>query len=189
MVAYPIIHHTYDVIVVDAGGAGLRAAFGTAVKGLTTSSLTKVFPTRSHTVSAQGGVAAALGNMAEDTWQWHMYDTVKGADWLGDQDVIEHMCRIPDGPWECVLCFCCSTSCPSYWWNSERFLGPATLLQSYRWIADPRDDETGGRLDQLQDPFRLCRCHAIVNCSKTCPNSLNPAKTIAEIKKLIMERR
>jgi succinate dehydrogenase / fumarate reductase, flavoprotein subunit len=93
MVAYPIVDHTYDVLIVGAGGAGLRATFGMAVKGLTTACLTKVFPTRSHTVSAQGGVAAALGNMAQDSWQWHMYDTVKGSDWLGDQDAIEYMCR------------------------------------------------------------------------------------------------
>ena len=93
MAAYPIIDHTYDVVVVGAGGAGLRATLGMAVKGLRTACITKVFPTRSHTVSAQGGVAAALGNMAEDTWQWHMYDTVKGSDWLGDQDAIEYMCK------------------------------------------------------------------------------------------------
>ena len=93
MAAYPIIDHTYDVVVVGAGGAGLRATMGMAVKGLRTACVTKVFPTRSHTVSAQGGVAAALGNMAEDTWQWHMYDTVKGSDWLGDQDAIEYMCK------------------------------------------------------------------------------------------------
>ncbi len=93
MAAYPIIDHTYDVVVVGAGGAGLRATMGMAVKGLRTACVTKVFPTRSHTVAAQGGVAAALGNMAEDTWQWHMYDTVKGSDWLGDQDAIEYMCK------------------------------------------------------------------------------------------------
>jgi len=93
MATYPIIDHTYDVIVVGAGGAGLRATLGMAVKGLRTACITKVFPTRSHTVSAQGGIAAALGNMGEDTWQWHMYDTVKGSDWLGDQDAIEYMCK------------------------------------------------------------------------------------------------
>ncbi|MEE2705305.1 MAG: succinate dehydrogenase flavoprotein subunit [Pseudomonadota bacterium] len=93
MVKYNIIDHHYDVIVVGAGGAGLRATFGMVEKGLKTACITKVFPTRSHTVAAQGGVGAALGNMAEDKWEWHMYDTVKGSDWLGDQDAIEYMCR------------------------------------------------------------------------------------------------
>lgn len=91
--AYEIIDHKYDVVVVGAGGAGLRATFGMATAGLKTACITKVFPTRSHTVAAQGGISAALGNMAEDHWEWHMYDTVKGADWLGDQDAIEYMCR------------------------------------------------------------------------------------------------
>ncbi|MCH9697767.1 MAG: succinate dehydrogenase flavoprotein subunit [Gammaproteobacteria bacterium] len=91
--AYPITEHKYDVIVVGAGGAGLRATLGLAEKGLTTACITKVFPTRSHTVSAQGGISAALGNMGEDDWRWHMYDTIKGSDWLGDQDAIEYMCR------------------------------------------------------------------------------------------------
>ena len=91
--AYPIEDHTYDVVVVGAGGAGLRAVVGCAEAGLRTACITKVFPTRSHTVAAQGGIAAALGNMGQDDWRWHMYDTVKGADWLGDQDTIEYMCR------------------------------------------------------------------------------------------------
>ena len=91
--AYPLIDHTYDVVVVGAGGAGLRATLGCAEAGLKTACITKVFPTRSHTVAAQGGVAAALGNMGPDDWRWHMYDTVKGADWLGDQDAIEYLCR------------------------------------------------------------------------------------------------
>jgi len=91
--SYPIIEHEYDVVVVGAGGAGLRAAFGMAEKGLKTACITKVFPTRSHTVAAQGGISAALGNNGEDDWRWHMYDTVKGSDWLGDQDAIEYMCR------------------------------------------------------------------------------------------------
>ena len=90
---YEIIDHTYDVLVIGAGGAGLRATMGMAVKGLKTACITKVFPTRSHTVAAQGGISAALGNMSEDDWRWHMYDTVKGADWLGDQDAIEFMCK------------------------------------------------------------------------------------------------
>ena len=94
-----------------------------------------------------------------------------------------------DGLWECILCFCCATSCPSYWWNGERYLGPAVLLQAYRWIADSRDEMTGERLDDLQDPFKLYRCHTIMNCTKTCPKGLNPAKAIAEIKKLMVARR
>jgi succinate dehydrogenase / fumarate reductase iron-sulfur subunit len=94
-----------------------------------------------------------------------------------------------DGLWECILCFCCTTSCPSYWWNGDRYLGPAVLLQAYRWIADSRDEATGERLDALEDPFRLYRCHTIMNCTRTCPKNLNPAKAIAEIKKLMVARR
>ena len=93
-----------------------------------------------------------------------------------------------DGLYECILCACCSTRCPSYWWNSDRYLGPATLLQAYRWIADSRDEFTGERLDDLEDPFRLYRCHTIMNCTKTCPKSLNPAKAIAKIKKALIAR-
>jgi succinate dehydrogenase / fumarate reductase iron-sulfur subunit len=94
-----------------------------------------------------------------------------------------------DGLYECILCACCSTSCPSYWWNGDRYLGPAILLQAYRWIADSRDEMTGERLDNLEDPFRLYRCHTIMNCTKTCPKGLNPAKAIAEIKLKMVERR
>jgi succinate dehydrogenase / fumarate reductase iron-sulfur subunit len=94
-----------------------------------------------------------------------------------------------DGLYECILCACCSTSCPSYWWNGDRYLGPAVLLQAYRWIIDSRDEDTGARLDDLEDPFKLYRCHTIMNCARTCPKGLNPAKAIAEIKKLIVERR
>ena len=90
---YPIIEHKYDMVVVGAGGAGLRATFGLAQKGLKTACITKVFPTPSHTVAAQGGISAALANMGEDDWRWHFYDTIKGSDWLGDQDAIEYMCR------------------------------------------------------------------------------------------------
>jgi succinate dehydrogenase / fumarate reductase iron-sulfur subunit len=94
-----------------------------------------------------------------------------------------------DGLYECILCACCSTSCPSYWWNGDRYLGPAILLQAYRWLADSRDEATGERLDDLEDPFKLYRCHTIMNCTKTCPKGLNPAKAIAEIKKMLMVRR
>jgi succinate dehydrogenase / fumarate reductase, iron-sulfur subunit len=94
-----------------------------------------------------------------------------------------------DGLWECILCFCCTTACPSYWWNGDRYLGPAILLQAYRWLADSRDEKTGERLDKLEDPFRLYRCHTIMNCTRTCPKGLNPAKAIAEIKKMLVARR
>ena len=93
-----------------------------------------------------------------------------------------------DGLYECILCFCCSTSCPSYWWNADKFLGPAILIQAYRWIVDSRDEATGDRLNELEDPFRLYRCHTIMNCANVCPKGLNPAKAIAETKKLIAER-
>lgn len=92
-----------------------------------------------------------------------------------------------DGLWECILCFCCSTSCPSYWWNGDKYLGPAVLLQAQRWIADSRDDHTNERLNDLNDPFKLYRCHTIMNCTKTCPKGLNPAKAIGEIKKKMGE--
>lgn len=93
-----------------------------------------------------------------------------------------------DGLYECILCACCSTSCPSYWWNGDRYLGPAALLQAYRWIVDSRDEYAGERLDNLEDPFRLYRCHTIMNCTRTCPKHLNPAKAIAEVKKLLVAR-
>jgi succinate dehydrogenase / fumarate reductase iron-sulfur subunit len=93
-----------------------------------------------------------------------------------------------DGLYECILCACCSTACPSYWWNSDQFLGPAILLQAYRWLADSRDEMTGERLDQLEDPFRLYRCHTIMNCANVCPKGLNPAKAIAETKIMLAER-
>ncbi len=94
-----------------------------------------------------------------------------------------------DEPAACILCACCSTSCPSYWWNSDRYLGPAALLAAYRWLVDSRDEATGERLDDLEDPFRLYRCHTIMNCTQTCPKGLNPARAIAETKKLLVERR
>ena len=94
-----------------------------------------------------------------------------------------------DGLYECILCACCSTSCPSYWWNGDRYLGPAILLQAYRWLVDSRDENAGERLDELEDPFKLYRCHTIMNCTQTCPKGLNPAKAIAEIKKLLVARK
>ena len=92
-------------------------------------------------------------------------------------------------PSACILCACCSTSCPSYWWNSDRYLGPAALLAAYRWLVDSRDEATGERLDDLEDPFRLYRCHTIMKCTQSCPKDLNPARAIAETKKMLLERR
>lgn len=93
-----------------------------------------------------------------------------------------------DGYSECILCFCCTSGCPSHWWNGDRFLGPAVLLQAWRWLADSRDEATAERLDKLEDPFRLYRCHTILNCTRTCPKGLNPGKAIAQIKKMMIER-
>merc|ERR1712012_1217148 len=90
-----------------------------------------------------------------------------------------------DGLYECILCACCSTSCPSYWWNADKYLGPAVLMQAYRWMIDSRDQSTKERLDKLRDPFSVYRCHAIMNCTKTCPKGLNPGRAIAEIRKLL----
>ena len=94
-----------------------------------------------------------------------------------------------DGLYECILCASCSTSCPSYWWNGDRYLGPAILLQAYRWLIDSRDEAKGERLDNLEDPFRLYRCHTLMNCAKTCPKDLNPAKAISHIKAMMVDRR
>lgn len=118
---------------------------------------------------------------------WLQSDTAAPPDTERRQSV-EERAKL-DGLYECILCFCCSTACPSYWWNEERYLGPAILLQAYRWIADSRDEMTGERLDELEDPFRLYRCHTIMNCTNVCPKGLNPAKAIAEIKQLMVERR
>merc|ERR1712203_1177821 len=103
------------------------------------------------------------------------------AEWLQSKDDRKKL----DGMYECVLCACCSTSCPSYWWGSDKYLGPAVLMQAYRWIADSRDDKTKERLEALDDAFKVYRCHTIMNCTKTCPKHLNPGKAIAEIKKLL----
>ncbi|WP_022694470.1 succinate dehydrogenase iron-sulfur subunit [Ponticaulis koreensis] len=93
-----------------------------------------------------------------------------------------------DGLYECIMCACCSTSCPSYWWNGDKYLGPAALLHAYRWLIDSRDEAAGERLDDLEDPFKLYRCHTIMNCAQVCPKGLNPAKAIGEIKKMMVER-
>lgn len=93
-----------------------------------------------------------------------------------------------DGYYECILCASCSTSCPSYWWNGDRYLGPAALLQAYRWLVDSRDDAKTKRLDALEDPFKLYRCHTIMNCANVCPKGLNPAKAIADVKKMMVDR-
>lgn len=114
MTGYKWIDHTYDVVVVGAGGSGLRAALGAAQAGLKTACISKVFPTRSHTVAAQGGISASLGNMGQDDWRWHMYDTVKGSDWLGDQDAIEYLCREAPPP------------CTSWSTGACRFRAPKT---------------------------------------------------------------
>ncbi|MFC3691495.1 succinate dehydrogenase iron-sulfur subunit [Chenggangzhangella methanolivorans] len=107
-----------------------------------------------------------------------------GTEWRQSRDDREKL----DGLYECILCACCSTSCPSYWWNGDRYLGPAALLQAYRWLIDSRDEDTGKRLDDLEDPFKLYRCHTIMNCAKACPKGLNPAKAIAEIKHMMVTR-
>lgn len=93
--------------------------------------------------------------------------------------------KLLDGLYECILCACCSTSCPSYWWNSDKYLGPAALMQAYRWVIDSRDEATEQRLKNLTDPFSLFRCHTIMNCTRTCPKGLNPGRAIGELKKLV----
>src|SRR5262249_43275312 len=105
-------------------------------------------------------------------------------EWKQSHDARQNL----DGLYECILCACCSTACPSYWWNSERFLGPAALLQAHRYIMDSRDEATGHRLDDLEDPFRLYRCHTIMDCAKACPEHLNPAKAMREIQRMRVER-
>ncbi len=118
---------------------------------------------------------------------WLQSDTAPPPDAERKQSV-EERAKL-DGMWECILCFCCTTSCPSYWWNGDRYLGPATLLAAYRWIADSRDEHAGDRLDALEDPLKLYACRTIMNCTQSCPKGLNPAKAIAEIKKLQLERK
>jgi succinate dehydrogenase (ubiquinone) iron-sulfur subunit len=109
----------------------------------------------------------------------HMTNTSQGREYRQSKEERKKL----DGLYECILCACCSTSCPSYWWNQEEYLGPAVLLQSYRWIADSRDEKMAERQDALNNSMSLYRCHTILNCSRTCPKGLNPALAIAEIKK------
>ncbi len=127
---------------------------------------------------------------------YRQYDSIEP--WLKKKNVKElsrENIQLPedrkelDGLYECIMCFCCSTSCPSYWWNGDKYLGPAILLQAWRWIADTRDEATNERLDSLEDPFKLYRCHTIMNCTKTCPKGLNPAKAISNIKQKILAKR
>jgi succinate dehydrogenase / fumarate reductase iron-sulfur subunit len=115
----------------------------------------------------------------------HTTSPTPSTEWLQSKPEREKL----DGLYECILCACCSTACPSYWWNGEKYLGPAALLQAYRWLIDSRDQARDARLDNLEDPFKLYRCHTIMNCANVCPKGLNPAKAIAEIKKLMAERR
>jgi hypothetical protein len=143
----------FDAVVV--GGSGLRAAPQLAESNLKVAVLSKVFPTRSHTVAAQGGVSASLGNEEPNNWHWQIA--------------------------------CCSTSCPSFWWNPDKFVGPAGLLQAYRFIADTRDQSVNERLDNLEDPYRLFRCHSIMSSVEVCPKGLNPTKAIGKIKDLLVK--
>merc|ERR1711879_144320 len=108
----------------------------------------------------------------------HMY-VVKKAEPQQNLQSVDDRAKL-DGLYECILCACCSTSCPSYWWNGDKYLGPAVLMQAYRWIIDSRDEQQAARLDKLRDPFSVYRCHTIMNCTKTCPMSLNPGRAIAE---------
>ena len=125
---------------------------------------------------------------------WAQYESIQP--WLKTESAPPEKERVQsieereklDGLSDCILCACCTSSCPSYWWNGEKYLGPAVLLQANRWIADSRDEATGERLDDLEDPFKLYRCHTIMNCANTCPKGLNPAKAISEIKQLMVER-
>ena len=117
---------------------------------------------------------------------WLRTDTPPPPDRERPQSIAER--ALLDGYWECILCFCCTSGCPSWWWNGDRYLGPAVLLQAWRWIADSRDEATEERLDELHDSFRLYRCHTIMNCTETCPKGLNPAKAIALIKRTIAQR-
>ena len=116
---------------------------------------------------------------------WIKGDSSKGDEFIENHQSVEDRQKI-NGSYECIMCACCSTSCPSYWWNSDRYLGPAILLQSYRWLMDSRDQARKERLEYLRDSFRLYKCHTIMNCANACPKGLNPARAISEIKKMLV---
>merc|ERR1711956_8013 len=116
-----------------------------------------------------------------EPWLKKKDESIKGEQFYQSEEDRQKL----DGLYECILCACCSTSCPSYWWNGDKYLGPAVLMQAYRWIIDSRDEQQAARLDKLRDPFSVYRCHTIMNCTKTCPKGLNPGRAIAEIKKLL----
>ena len=129
------------------------------------------------------------------TWQYTQMESIEP--WLQSDTVappLKERLQSPaersllDGLWECILCFCCQTSCPSYWWNGDRYLGPAVLLQAYRWLSDSRDENSGRRLDMLEDPYRLYRCHTIMNCTVACPKGLNPGGAVGQIKRMLLKR-
>ncbi|MGB8182367.1 MAG: succinate dehydrogenase iron-sulfur subunit [Stellaceae bacterium] len=129
---------------------------------------------------------SAMFEQYQSIQPWLKNDTPPPADSERLQS-IEERAKL-DGLWECILCFCCTTACPSHWWNPEKYLGPAVLLQAERWLADSRDTKIAERLDQFEDPFKVYRCHTIMNCTRTCPKSLNPAQAIGEIKKKLVAR-
>ena len=137
-------------------------------------------PDQNHAIAQYNSIEPWMKSESEAPERERLQDA-KDADHLNGSD--------GHGPAACILCFCCSTSCPSYWWNGDRFLGPATLMQAYRWITDTRDESTDERLDQVEDGFKLYRCHTIMNCTNTCPKGLNPAESIAEIKKMLADRK
>ena len=151
------------------------------------SAATKVYPLPHMYVVKD--LVPDLGNFYEqyrsiEPWLQPSSDKSEGqAEWLQTR---EDRAKL-DGMYECILCACCSTSCPSYWWNADKYLGPAVLMQAYRWIQDSRDGSTSKRLAELDDAFKLYRCHTIMNCTKVCPKSLNPGKAIASIKKKLAE--
>jgi len=176
---------TYQIDLDECGPMVLDALF--KIKN-------EIDPTLAFRRSCREGVC---GSCAMNIGGRNTLACTKGIDEVGGSDTITisplpHMPvvrdLVPDGYYECILCASCSTSCPSYWWNGDRYLGPAALLQAYRWLVDSRDDAKKERLDMLEDPFKLYRCHTIMNCANVCPKGLNPAKAIADVKKMMVER-